>query len=704
MDEAKEEWISRVAREAESARRDGKHRWASIRKLQMAHAGRQPARPTRLCKGNEAMTRGPEEVKRTWYEHFSHVLNIPSHYQESVLDEMTSLPPALELDHPPTFEELITALSRLKRGKAGGRTGILPELVLYGGSDLLERLLVMMDDVWREEEVVKDWRDAEVIPIPKKGDLRRCDNWRGISLLDVVGKVFARIMQDRLQVIAEKMLPESQCGFRKGRGCVDMIFAARQLVEKNREHADSLFVLFVDLKKAYDSVPRQALWCVLKKCGVPPVMLSVIKSFHEGMSAVVRVGDSNTDAIEVTNGLRQGCTMAPTLFNLYFSAMVQCWRDRCPQAGVTVRFKMGRKLVGDRTAKSRLQEVRVTELQFADDVALYATTREKMEQVAGEFVKTAAEWGLTVSLEKTKLLTFGNDLRPEDNLPIQLEGGEISAVEEFTYLGSTITRDGEVYREVVARLEKASRAFGCLRAAVFQNKRISIATKREVYRAVVFSTLLYGAETWSVKAHSVRRMKGFHNRCIRSMLGVSKLQQWRQRLTSQLLAKDVGMTENMSVILRRNRFRWLGHMARMDGCRLPKQLLFGELVRPRPSHGTKRRWRDLAAGDVEAAGLGGRWYEVAQDRGEWKHICKCLTDISKDTQSAPNTNTGLSYPCSCGRIFHRQGDLTRHSRFCDGSQHSRTQSSSTFDCCCGRSFRRRGDLTRHSRYCKSQEP
>ena len=160
--------------------------------------------------------------------------------------------------------------------------------------------------------------------------------------------------------------------------------------------------------------------------------------------------------IEVTNGQRQGCTMAPTLFNLYFSAMMRCWRDQCPQAGVTVRYRVGRQLVGDRTVKSRLQEVRVTKSQFA----VYATTREVMEQVVREFVSIAAEWGLTVSLEKTKLLAMGKDLRPEDSLAVQLEGGEISTVEEFTYLGSTITPDGEVHGEVAARLAKASRAFG----------------------------------------------------------------------------------------------------------------------------------------------------------------------------------------------------------------------------------------------------
>ena len=83
-----------------------------------------------------------------------------------------------------------------------------------------------MTDIWEKGRVVKDWQDAEIVPIPKKGDLRRCDNWRGISLLDVCEQVFARIFQDRLQVVAE-VLPESQCKFRKGTGCVDIFFSGR---------------------------------------------------------------------------------------------------------------------------------------------------------------------------------------------------------------------------------------------------------------------------------------------------------------------------------------------------------------------------------------------------------------------------------------------------------------------------------------------
>ena len=108
-------------------------------------------------------------------------------------------------------------------------------------------------------------------------------------------------------------------------------------------------------------------------------MLGIIKSFHDGMLAKVRAGDLNTDSIEVRNCLPQGCVLAPSLFNLYFSAMVAYWRDRCPQPGITVRYKHGRKLVGDRTTKSRLSEVIITESQFADDVAIYSTTQEAFE-------------------------------------------------------------------------------------------------------------------------------------------------------------------------------------------------------------------------------------------------------------------------------------------------------------------------------------
>ena len=235
-----------------------------------------------------------------------------------------------------------------------------------------------------------------------------------------------------------------------------MIFTARQLFEKSKEHDESLFVLFVDLCKAYDSVSREALWQVMKKYGVPPVMLSLIRSCHDDMTAVVRVNGGTTDEITIRNGLRRGCTMAPVLFNLYFAAMVACWRGHCPKTGITVRYRIGRRLVEDRTAKVRLEGTRIIESKFADDAALYAVIRQVVERVAVTFVTIAAWWGLTVSFE---MMLMGC---PKRNLPIQLESGVIAAVDNFTYLGNHITNDGEVVSEVSVRLGKAARAFGCL--------------------------------------------------------------------------------------------------------------------------------------------------------------------------------------------------------------------------------------------------
>ncbi len=109
--------------------------------------------------------------------------------------------------------------------------------------------------------------------------------------------------QERLQVLAEEELPESQCCFRKGRSCTDMIFTVRQLMEKSWEHRAKLFVTFLD---AYDSVPRSALWVALRKLGVPDQTIQLVKSFHQDMQAKICLEGKLLEEIDVDNGLRQG--------------------------------------------------------------------------------------------------------------------------------------------------------------------------------------------------------------------------------------------------------------------------------------------------------------------------------------------------------------------------------------------------------------
>jgi len=250
-----------------------------------------------------------------------------------------------------------------------------------------------------------------------------------------------------------------------------MIFVARQLMEKTREHDDSLFMMFIDLKKAYDSVPRSALWSVLVKCGVPPMMVNIIKSFHEGMEASVRVGGTFTESFEVV--LRQGCTMAPTLFNLYFNAMVSVWHERCGEISVSVLYKFGRKLMGDRTAKSRLSRAQVSESQFADDLALCAVNRSVFESAGRKFVEVGSQFGLTVSIPKTKGLAMGT-ICEGDGSPVDVGTGMVEMVKNFTYLGSILSSDCEATCEVKCRLARASKAFGALRVPIFSNRYLCI--------------------------------------------------------------------------------------------------------------------------------------------------------------------------------------------------------------------------------------
>ena len=252
-------------------------------------------------------------------------------------------------------------------------------------------------------------------------------------------------------------------------------------------------------------------------------------------------------------------------------------------------YKHGRRLVGDRTVKFRLQMVQVTESQFANDLALYAASQSALESAGKSFVKGASQFGLTVSLPKTKGLAMGTGIGEDDVTPLSVEGSKIEIVTEFTYLGSCLCNDGEVTREVACRIAKASRVFGSLRNAIFMNRTFSVSTKRNVYKAVVVSILLYGAETWTIKAPDLQQqLTTFHNCCVRTILGVSRYQQWRERITANNFSEAFGMRWSIADFIMERCLRWLGHLGRMADDRLPKQLLFGELQKKWPFHGTKK--------------------------------------------------------------------------------------------------------------------
>ena len=176
----------------------------------------------------------------------------------------------VELDTQPTMEELSKAINRLSCGKAPGSDGIPSEVLKSGKPALLQPLHDLLCHCWEQGYRPQYMCDANIVTLYKnKGDRSDCSNYRGISLLSIIGKVFARVALARLQTLASRVYPESQCGFRSGRSTVDMIFSIRQLQEKCQEQQIPLHIAFIDLTKVFDLVSRGGLFKLLQKIGCP---------------------------------------------------------------------------------------------------------------------------------------------------------------------------------------------------------------------------------------------------------------------------------------------------------------------------------------------------------------------------------------------------------------------------------------------------
>jgi len=124
------------------------------------------------------------------------------------------------------------------------------------------------------------------------------------------------------------ILPESQCGFRTGRSIIDMIFSLTQLQEKCTEQHKDLYLIFIDLTKAFDTVNRESFWAMLSKIGCPDKFVNIIRSFHDGMLAHVIDGGNISAAFSVTSGTKQGCVLAPLLFS-FFSLLLDVAFKNC---------------------------------------------------------------------------------------------------------------------------------------------------------------------------------------------------------------------------------------------------------------------------------------------------------------------------------------------------------------------------------------
>ena len=564
-----------------------------------------------LSASGEILTDPSAQLDR-WAQHYSYLY---ANDAEVIPDALTSLPhfsTLHELDSDITLDAVKHAISGLKNNKSPGADGIPPEVLKCGGVALTTELFNVFLLCWHSHCLPQDLKDANIITIYKnKGNRQDCKNYRGISLLCIAGKVFARVLLPRLQVIANRILPESQCGFRSSCSTVDMVFSLRQLQEKCVEQQRPLYVVFIDLTKAFDSVSRSGLFSILKRLGCPDTLLSILMGFHDNMQASVQFNGSKSEKFPVNCGVKQGCVLAPTLFGICFSALLH--RAFPDPSGILLHTRSSGKLfnLSRLRARTKVRRVLIRELLYADDAAIVAHSETELQSLCSSFAKACSEFGLKISPGKTVALSQGSLAPPT----IYINGKTLSVVEKFPYLGSTISNTNSLDAELDCRIGKAATTFGRLRQRVWSNRDLSIKLKIRVYVACVLSILLYCSESWTTYRRQERRLNSFHFRCLRSILGIS----WRDHVPNVSILRLTGATD-MFTLLRQRRLRWAGHVHRQDDGRIPKDILYGELAEaPRPRGRPRLRYKDVLKRDLAAFGIPNTtWESTASNRSRWR--------------------------------------------------------------------------------------
>ena len=318
---------------------------------------------------------------------------------------------------------------------------------------------------------------------------------------------------------------------------------------------------------------------------MPDLLINIIRSFHE---AKVRINGKLLEEIDVENGLRHGCAMAPVLFNLYAGLVFEQWTSRAAGlegVGNILLHSFDQKLF--RKSTRNACESKLIDDPFADDAVLLATTRAGAEQAMRLYCDVAKAFGLTVNIQKIKLTGFNT--KEEEKVPMCVGDSMIE------YFGSVVTPNARMDAEVDRHIASASKAFGTLHKAVFKDRNLNITTKRQVYQACVLSVLLYRSECWMPLCRHLKRLNVFHHRCIHTVLAITSRKQWEQHITSHMTRDLWGDAETVAAKVVKCRLEWLGHVAWMPEHRIPKKALFGCLSQARPPGRPQRKWRDLGS-------------------------------------------------------------------------------------------------------------
>ena len=296
-----------------------------------------------------------------------------------------------------------------------------------------KELTKLFNKVNEEGVAPKSWNRGLIVKLPKKGNLRECTNWRGITLLPVISKIFGRVLISRIKKGVDNILRKEQAGFRENRSTIDQIFTLRNILEQVNEWNATLYTHFIDFEKAFDSMHRESLWNIMSIYGIPEELISLTKAMYNNFECAVVEEGETTEWFQVQSGVKQGCTMSGFLFLL------------------SIDWVMSRTTEGMRTGiRWKLTSV-LEDLDFADDIALLSSRYVDIEDKTNRHVDEAFRVGLKINAKKSKVMR----INARNNQRMKVNDEQVDDVEEFLYLGALLDKEGGATKDILQRLSKA---------------------------------------------------------------------------------------------------------------------------------------------------------------------------------------------------------------------------------------------------------
>lgn len=457
---------------------------------------------------------------------------------------------------PPSKEEVIKIIQSLKNNKASGEDAIVAELWKHAGDRAVSKLTEILHNIWETETLPNDWTSALIHPLHKKGDISDINNYRGISLIPVTYKILSKALLSRAEPQLDPQLGEYQGGFRKGRSCAEQILNLKSVLRQVKMAGKKFVVIFVDFKKAYDSVDRPTLIKILQELGLDQKTLNLIQQTLNNTTSRVKFRGTISKSFEIKTGVRQGDGLSPLLFNCALEKVIREWRKKIARQGIPSGIYLGHKRDG----------LMVDCLAFADDLALLSDSIETSVKQLNILGQEAAKIGLQVSFEKTQYITNIS----ESPHVLLLEQGRVKKTNKFKYLGEWLEPNLSEGTALSTRINKLELAYQ-LTKNTYNKRCLSRNIKMKHYQTVIRPEALYASECLILNRKGLTdKLEIQERKIMRKILGpVKEGNEYKKRPNQELYRH----TEKITDVARKRRLAFYGHVSRMHPTRMTNQLL-----------------------------------------------------------------------------------------------------------------------------------